>query len=44
VGSDTGHVTEYYPNSVANITAEELPKKLAEIIEKAIRHPEEFRK
>jgi cobalamin biosynthesis protein CobT len=44
IGSDTGHVSHYYPNSVANIDTAELPKKLAAIIEQAIRHPEQFRK
>jgi cobalamin biosynthesis protein CobT len=44
IGGDTGHVSSYYPNSVANIVAEELPAKLAEILEQAIRHPEKFAK
>jgi cobalamin biosynthesis protein CobT len=42
VGKDTKHVESYYPNSIANISVQELPKKLAEILEQAIRNPEQF--
>jgi|GEM_PF-1112370 len=44
VGKDTGHVKSYYPNSIADISVKELPKKLAEILEQAIRNPEQFSK
>ncbi|MBP9690711.1 VWA domain-containing protein [Candidatus Woesebacteria bacterium] len=42
VGSGTEHVETYYPNSVANITVEQMAQKLADIIREAIANYENF--
>jgi cobalamin biosynthesis protein CobT len=36
VGPDTEHVETYYPNSVADIDASEMPQRLTEVIEEVI--------
>lgn len=43
LGSGTSHVSNYYPNSIANISTADLPAKLSELLELALREPEKFR-
>ena len=42
LGSNTEHVSNYYPISLPNITAKDLPIVFAELLEQIIRHPEKF--
>lgn len=42
LGSGTEHVKELYPNSIANISVKELPKKLARLFENMIKHPNKY--
>lgn len=36
IGSGTGHVSNYYPNSLADVNIEEMASKLADLIEEVI--------
>lgn len=42
IGSGTGHVEDYYPNSVANISVRQMPDKLADVIREAIANFDAF--
>lgn len=42
LGRGTEHVREYYPNSVANVSVEEMAEKLADLILDAIERYDEF--
>lgn len=42
IGSGTGHVEKYYPNSLANIDVKEMAKKLADTIRKMIVNYQNF--
>ena len=42
VGRGTGHVAEYYPNSISNIQAPELPELLAELLRSVIEEHQTF--
>jgi hypothetical protein len=42
LGEGTEHVTEYYPNSIANVNVEEMAEKLAALIKEVIEHPQSF--
>lgn len=42
IGEGTGHVEEYYPNSIANIRVEEMSDKLAGVIRDAIANYNSF--
>ncbi len=42
IGSGTNHVTNFYPNSVANIKVAEMPGTLANVIREAIANPNNF--
>lgn len=42
IGPDTGHVSNYYPNSLANISIDEMAEKLATIIKEAIVNYQSF--
>ncbi|MCX6800097.1 MAG: VWA domain-containing protein, partial [Candidatus Falkowbacteria bacterium] len=42
IGQGTEQVSEYYPNSVANILASEMGKKLADIIREVIENYDQF--
>jgi hypothetical protein len=43
LGENTEHVTKYYPNSLANVSVEEMTEKLADLIKEVIEHPESFK-
>ncbi|MEI6528768.1 MAG: VWA domain-containing protein [bacterium] len=36
IGSGTNHVSRYYPNSIANVSVEEMAKRLAELVAEVI--------
>ncbi len=42
VGYGTEHVSEYYPNSIANVKVEEMAEKLADLIKDVIANYEKF--
>ncbi len=42
IGSGTGHVSKYYPNSMANVNIEEMASKLADLIEEVIANYNNF--
>lgn len=42
IGRGTGHVANYYPNSIANVPVEEMAEKLADLIRTVIEDPESF--
>ena len=42
IGSGTEHVSEYYPNSLANIQVKEMASKLADLIREAIANYQDF--
>lgn len=42
IGDDTEHVGEYYPNSLANISVEEMSEKLAKVFRDAIENYDQF--
>ena len=42
IGSGTGHVKKYYPNSIANVGVKEMSEKLAELIKEVIANYNKF--
>ena len=42
IGYGTGHVGDYYPNSVADINVHEMPGKVADVIREAIENYSQF--
>jgi len=42
IGPGTGHVENYYPNSLADVNLEEMAEKLADLIREAIANYEKF--
>jgi cobalamin biosynthesis protein CobT len=42
IGNGTEHVGRYYPNSVANISTQEMAQKLADVIRDAIANYQDF--
>lgn len=42
IGSGTGHVSDYYPNSMADVDIEEMAGKLADLIEEVIANYNNF--
>ncbi len=42
IGYGTGHVEDYYPNSIADITISEMPEKLADVIRESIENYIQF--
>ncbi len=42
IGKDTGHVVNYYPNSIANIEVRQMPDKLAGVIREVIANYDTF--
>ena len=43
LGQGTGFVTELFPQGIGNILVDDIPTKLAELLETIIRHPERFK-
>ncbi|MEY4440918.1 MAG: hypothetical protein RLY49_544 [Candidatus Parcubacteria bacterium] len=41
IGSGTGHVSRFYPQSIANVSVDQMAESLAELIKDVIEHPQQ---
>ncbi len=41
IGSGTGHVSDFYPQSIANVSVDQMAESLAELIKDVIEHPQQ---